>query len=106
VRTKNPALLLCEQKILRKPLLYLSFYFKTHRQYYYELLKKVRLNGDWEAWLHFFAEAVVAIANQARDTSSQLIDLTNEDRNRISGLGRAAASTLPDLETELSAILA
>ena len=87
-------LLLCEQKILREPLLYLSLYFKTHRQYYYELLNNVRLNGDWEAWLHFFAEAVVATANQATDTSRQLIDLANEDRNRISGLGRAAASTL------------
>jgi len=87
-------LLLCEQKILREPLLYLSLYFKTHRQYYYEMLNNVRLNGDWEAWLHFFAEAVVATANQATDTSRQLIDLANEDRDRISGLGRAAASTL------------
>lgn len=87
-------LLLCEQKILREPLLYLSLYFKTHRQYYYEMLNNVRLNGDWEAWLHFFAEAVVATANQATDTSRQLIDLANKDRDRISGLGRAAASTL------------
>jgi hypothetical protein len=68
--------------------------FKTHRQYYYELLNNVRLNGDWEAWLHFFVEAVVATAGRATDTSRQLIDLANEDRNRISGLGRAAASTL------------
>jgi len=87
-------LLLCEQKILREPLLYLSLYFKQHRQYYYELLNNVRLNGDWEAWLHFFGEAVVATANQATDASRQLIDLANEDRNRISSLGRAAASTL------------
>ena len=87
-------LLLCEQKILGEPLLYLSLYFKTHRQYYYELLNNVRLNGDWEAWLHFIGEAVVATATQAVDTSRQLIDLANEDRDRISGLGRAAVSTL------------
>ena len=43
-------LLLCEQKILREPMLYLSLYFKTHRQYYYELLNGVRLSGNWEAW--------------------------------------------------------
>lgn len=48
------ALLLCEQKVLREPMLYLSLYFKTHRQYYYELLNNVRLTGDWEAWLDFF----------------------------------------------------
>jgi Fic family protein len=87
-------LLLCEQKVLRKPMLYLSLYFKTHRQYYYELLNNTRLTGDWEAWLDFFAEAVIVTAAQAVDTARQLIDLANDDRDKISGLGRAAASTL------------
>jgi Fic family protein len=87
-------LLLCEQKMLREPMLYLSLYFKSHRQYYYELLNGVRLSGNWEAWLDFFAEAVIVTATQAVDTARQLIDLANEDRERISGLGRAAASTL------------
>ncbi|MBN2056793.1 Fic family protein [bacterium] len=88
------ALLLCEQKVLREPLLYLSLYFKTHRQYYYELLNNVRLTGDWEAWLDFFAEAVIVTATQALETAQQLLDLSNQDRDKISGLGRAAASTL------------
>jgi Fic family protein len=87
-------LLLCEQKVLREPMLYLSLYFKTHRQYYYELLNGVRLSGDWEGWLDFFAEAVIVTATQAVDTARQLIDLANEDRDRISSLGRAAASTM------------
>jgi Fic family protein len=39
-------LLLCEQKVLKQPILYLSLYFKTHCQYYYELLNRVRLTGD------------------------------------------------------------
>ena len=87
-------LLLCEQRVLRKPMLYLSLYFKTHRQYYYELLGNVRLTGDWEAWLDFFAEAVIVTAGQAVETAQQLLDLSNQDRDMISGLGRAAASTL------------
>ncbi len=87
-------LLLCEQKVLREPMLYLSLYFKTHRQYYYELLNNVRLTGDWEAWLDFFAEAVIVTATQAVETAQQLLDLSNQDRDKISGLGRAAASTL------------
>ena len=87
-------LLLCEQKVLREPMLYLSLYFKTHRQYYYELLNSVRLTGDWEAWLDFFAEAVIVTATQAVETAQQLFDLSNHDRGKISGLGRAAASTL------------
>ncbi|MCF7669090.1 MAG: Fic family protein [Verrucomicrobia bacterium] len=88
------ALLLYEQKVLREPMLYLSLYFKTHRQYYYELLNNVRLTGDWEAWLDFFAEAVIVTATQAVETAQQLLDLSNQDRDKISGLGRAAASTL------------
>ena len=87
-------LLLCEQKVLREPLLYLSLYFKTHRRYYYALLGNVRLTGDWEAWFDFFAEAVIVTAAQAVETTQQLIDLTNKDRDEISGLGRAALSAL------------
>jgi len=87
-------LLLCEQKVLRKPMLYLSLYFKMHRQHYYELLNKVRLTGDWEAWLDFFAEAVLFTATQAVETAQQLLDLSEQNRDRISGLGRAAKSAL------------
>ena len=86
-------LLLCDHKVLREPMLYLSLYFKTHRQFYYELLNKVRTDGDWEAWLDFFAEAVLFTAGQAVETAKQLVELTQTDREKINGLGRAAAST-------------
>ncbi|MBU3741664.1 MAG: Fic family protein [Candidatus Kapabacteria bacterium] len=87
-------LLLCDQKVLREPMLYLSLYFKTHRSYYYELLNNVRMNGDWEAWLTFFAEAVLVTATQAVDTAQLLLDLSNRDRHTIRGLGRASSSTI------------
>ncbi len=87
-------LLLCEEKVLQEPMLYLSLYFKTHRQYYYELLNSVRLTGDWEAWLNFFAEAVIFTASQAVETTQKLLNLSNQDRDKINGLGRAAASVL------------
>jgi Fic family protein len=80
--------------MLRVPTLYLSLYFKTHRQYYYALLNEIRVSGNWVAWLDFFAEAVIFTATQAVDTARQLVDLANEDRDKISGLGRAAASSL------------
>jgi len=87
-------LLLCERKVLREPILYLSLYFKTHRQYYYELLNQVRVSGDWESWLEFFAEAVTVTATQAVETAQQLLNVSNQDRDKISGLGRASASAL------------
>jgi Fic family protein len=87
-------LLLWEEKILQEPMLYLSLYFKSHRQYYYELLDDVRVNGNWEAWLDFFADAVIVTANHAVETARQLVNLVNEDKTTIGGLGRAAVSTL------------
>lgn len=87
-------MLLCEQQVLRQPMLYLSLYFKLHRTRYYELLNTVRLTGDWEAWLDFFAEAVLSTSTQAVETVQQLLDLFHQHRDQISGIGRAAASTL------------
>ena len=85
---------LCGDRVLREPMLYLSLYFKMHRQAYYEALNNVRVTGDWEAWLDFFAEAVIVTATQAVDAARQLLDLCEEDRRSIGGLGRAAASTV------------
>lgn len=87
-------LLLCEQQILREPRLYLSLFFKAHRQHYYELLNNVRLTGDWEAWLDFFAEAVIVTATQAVETSRQLLAMAHTDRGKIGTLGRTTAATL------------
>lgn len=80
--------------VLREPMLYPSLYFKTHRALYYELLNGVRLRGEWERWLDFFAEGVQASASQAVITANALLALVNDDRDRIAGLGRAASSAL------------
>jgi Fic family protein len=80
--------------VLREPMLYPSLYFRSHRARYYELLTGVRLHGDWEAWLDFFAEGIEVSATQAVATAHALLALVEDDRNRIAGLGRAAASAL------------
>ena len=80
--------------VLREPLLYPSLFFKTHRALYYELLNEVRLRGDWERWLDFFAEGVQVSAAQALVTAHALLALVNADRERIASLGRAAPSAL------------
>lgn len=88
------ALQLAADGLMREPLLYLSLHFKKHRQTYYELLNAVRLSGDWETWLEFFADAVVASATQAAVSAKRLLELASADGRRIEGLGRAAASAL------------
>ena len=80
--------------LLREPLLYPSLYFKTYRTAYYDLLNDVRLHGDWERWLDFFAEGVKVSATQAVTTAEALLALVNADRDRIAALGRATSSAL------------
>jgi Fic family protein len=80
--------------LLRQPLLYLSLHFKEHRPAYYELLNRVRLSGDWESWLEFFADAVVSSATLAAESARRLLDLATADAARIQGLGRATDSAL------------
>jgi len=88
------ALQLAADGLMREPLLYLSLYFMEHRQTYYELLNVVRLSGDWETWMEFFADAVVASATQAATSAKRLLELAAADGRRIEALGRAAASAL------------
>jgi Fic family protein len=87
-------LLLCAKGVLREPLLYLSLYFKTHRQRYYDLLQRVRTEGVWEEWIEFFLEGTETTARQAADTAVQILHLFEVDRKKIRATGRKAASGL------------
>jgi Fic family protein len=87
-------LLLCSERILQQPLLYLSLYFKQHREAYYDGLQRVRTEGDFEAWLEFFLEGVIAVASSATETARRIRQLVESDRSKVHGLGRGAASAL------------
>lgn len=87
-------LLLCADGVLVAPILYLSLYFKEHRQLYYDLLQDVRLKGDWERWCEFFLDGVAETATQAADDAKKIIDLLDHDRLRISQIGKASKSAL------------
>jgi Fic family protein len=87
-------LLLCSKGALREPLLYLSLYFKTNRDRYYDLLQRVRTDGAWEEWLAFFLEGTEITARSAADAAKQILTLFAKDRDRIQTIGRAASSGL------------
>lgn len=83
--------LFCAEGVLREPLLYLSLYFKQHRQQYYDLLQSVRLTGDWEAWLRFFLTGVEETARQAGQTAKALMKLPPRTRNAFKRLANPPA---------------
>ena len=76
-------LLLDHEKLLTKPLLYLSLFFKRHRDEYYRRLDAVRVDGDWEGWLDFFLDGVATIADEAVASAQELFALVARDRVRV-----------------------
>jgi Fic family protein len=93
------AMLLHEGGVLRQPLLYLSLYLKQHRAMYYELLDRVRAEGDWEAWVDFFLEGVEQTAEGAVQTARRLVDLFQQDTTRVQEAGGRNANMLRVLDT-------
>jgi Fic family protein len=87
-------LLLVDQGVLRRPLLYLSLYLKSNRDAYYDLLQRVRSAGAWEEWLRFFLEGVGDVAESTAATTPQIVEMIERDRSQIHELGRAAATAL------------
>ena len=85
--------LLCEQKVLLKPVLYLSYFFKQQRQQYYEELQSIRDNGTWEQWLTFFLSGIVKVSGQATETARRILALREEHRRVITdNFGRTAGN--------------
>src|ERR1700687_4366976 len=87
-------ILLHNAGMLQQPLLYLSLYFKQHRDEYYRLLDRVRTGGEWEAWLDFFLEGVATTATSAVETAQRLLALFKADTARVQATGRGAATML------------
>lgn len=76
-------LLLEHWNLLTKPLLYLSLFFKRHRDDYYRWLSAVRVDGDWEGWTDFFLDGVATIADEAVASARELFALVTADRARV-----------------------
>ena len=75
--------LLCERKILRWPMLYLSHYLKAHQAQYYDRLMAVRVEGDWEGWLKFFLRGLYEVSQAATQTSRAIVELRERHRQLI-----------------------
>jgi Fic family protein len=92
-------LMLCKQGILKRPLLYLSHYFKRNRSEYYDRLQATRDPGTWEGWLKFFVRGVAIAAHEAANTARQIVNLREQHRGLLQAkLGQRTAVGLALLE--------
>ena len=75
------ALCLEEWGLLSEPLLYLSLFFKRHRDEYYTRLGAIRTEGDWEGWLGYFLEGVAVVSEESVGLIRSLFDVLTRDRS-------------------------
>lgn len=76
-------LFLVDQKILSKPLLYLSAFFEKNKSLYYDNLTFVRSKNDMKQWLKYFLVGVAETAENATQTLSKVLDLKARLENSV-----------------------
>ncbi len=84
--------LLCHEKVLHRPVLYLSHYLKQHRASYYDRLMAVRFEGDWEGWLRFFLTGVGEVAHEAEQTALHIVQLREDIRQHAQTASMSSAA--------------
>ena len=85
-------LFLLHSKLLERPTLYLSAYFKKHKQTYYDRLNDYH-SGKIEKWLDFYLDGVIAVAKEAIETVQQITSLRYEDLLKIQSLNKTASES-------------
>lgn len=85
---------LWHQKLLEMPVLYLSSYLKKHQDTYYERLHGYHSEEDRiAAWVEFFLDGMIEIANSAIQTCQSITELRERDMRKVQQLGKASAPT-------------
>jgi Fic family protein len=92
-------LYLCAIGLLKKPMLYLSEYFRTHRQEYYDRLQAAHAGDDIEGWLLYFYDAVAETSNTALKTCEKIINIKAVNDDKISAMGRASKNAAALMES-------
>lgn len=74
---------LCWKEVMQKPLLYLSYYFKLHRQEYYDRLNLVREQGDYEQWISFFLKGIIWTSRSALETIKNVLSIAEKHKQLL-----------------------
>jgi Fic family protein len=91
---------LCLMKLLERPVLFLSSYFKRHQKIYYERLEGYH-NGQVEEWLDFFLDGIDQVSKEAIQTAKKITELREEDMKKIQTLGKTASASAIEILMQL-----
>lgn len=91
---------LCLTKLLERPVLFLSSYFKRHQKIYYERLEGYH-HGNVEEWIDFFLDGIIQMSQEAIQTAKKITALREEDMKKIQTLGKTAAASAIEILMQL-----
>jgi len=74
--------------VIREPLLVVSPWFEARREQYQDALLALSCDGDWDAWIRFFAAGVAASATRSRVKVERLVALQELLRERVQRAGK------------------
>jgi len=76
---------LYEKNVLARPMFYLSAYLETHRDTYYERLRKLGQSAEkaWDKWIKFFLAAVDEQARENADRARAIISLYDRLKQQV-----------------------
>ena len=77
-------LYIMQQKLLSKPVLYVSYYLKKNQLEYYDRMAEIRKNGNYEQWVKFFLRSIAESAKDSVNMAYQLSSLHNQHLSMIS----------------------
>lgn len=80
-------LFLLNEKVLKSPALYVSYFLKLNRVEYYDRMMDVRRNGSYEQWISFFIKAFVESTEDAIQTIDEITKLRADSLKRINSAG-------------------
>ena len=88
-------LYLVANKVLKKPLLYLSDFFERNRTLYYQNLTKVRIENDLEQWIKFFLVGIAETAEKSVQTLKNIMELKSKiEKEKITSMGKRSKTAL------------
>lgn len=79
-------LFLYYKKVLSTPMFYLSAYFESHREEYYDKLLHVSKGKDWDSWIIYFLQAVIEQSRINIKKASSIHSLYNSKKEEIMNL--------------------
>lgn len=78
--------------VIREPLLVVSPWFEARRAQYQDALLTLSRDGDWDAWVGFFAAGIAASATTSGEKVEALVALQDELRAKVRAAGKRGAA--------------